>query len=76
MKEIVKVLLLFCIIFFFYSCDKENEKTIKDVEIVDDINLYKIRESNIQIIDEGVNDKTINDKTIQGSGYKLILEDK
>ena len=71
MKEIVKVLLLFCFIFFFYSCDKENEKTIKDVEIVDDVNLYKIHESNIQIIDEGV-----NDKTIQGPEYKLIFEAK
>jgi hypothetical protein len=71
MKEIVKVLLLFCFIFFFYSCDKENEKTIKDVEIVDDVNLYKIHESNIQIIDEGV-----NDKTIQGPEYKLIYEAK
>ena len=71
MKEIVKVLFLFCFMFFFYSCDKENEKSIKDVEIVDDINFFEIRESNIQLIDEGV-----NDKTIQGSEYKLILEAK
>ena len=69
MKKIIRVLLLFCIIFFIYSYNKENEKTIKDVEIVDDINFFEIRESNIQFIDEGV-----NDKTIQGSEYKLIFE--
>ena len=71
MKKIIKVLLLFCSIFFICFCDKENDKTIKDVEIVDGINLFEIRESYLQIIDEGV-----NNKTIQGTEYKLIFEAK
>ena len=71
MKKIIKVLFLFCYIFFICFCDKENEKAIKDVEIVDDIHLFKIRESYLQIIDEGV-----NNKTIQGTEYKLIFEAK